>query len=171
MSPFKFSPLHLALLWLNFHLQNLKWLWIPLLLGTSNLQLGIYSHVSPMAVRDGSFLGQPQKGSGSLLVASNKYFTCLFIDNILLCSPGWPQTYDPSASTSWVLGLQTWNTTPSSFYFLENVLDEQKFLILMKSNLVTFYFVASVFVPYLRIQYKDIYKLNRCYISIYLCLL
>lgn len=30
----------------------------------------------------------------------------------LLCSPGWPQTHDPLASTAWVLGLWMCTTTP-----------------------------------------------------------
>jgi hypothetical protein len=32
----------------------------------------------------------------------------------LLCSPGWPQTLDPSAFASWVLRLQLWITMPAS---------------------------------------------------------
>jgi hypothetical protein len=35
-----------------------------------------------------------------------------FWDRISLCSPGWPQIIDPSASASQVLKLQAWTTIP-----------------------------------------------------------
>jgi hypothetical protein len=31
-------------------------------------------------------------------------------DSVLLCSPSWPQIYDPPASASWVLGLKGYTT-------------------------------------------------------------
>jgi hypothetical protein len=31
--------------------------------------------------------------------------------------PGWPQTWDPPASTAWVLGLQACTTMPGSEIF------------------------------------------------------
>jgi hypothetical protein len=46
-------------------------------------------------------------------------FVCLFVwDRVLLCSPGRPQTHDPPASASWVLGLQVFNTTLSPDWLL-----------------------------------------------------
>lgn len=41
-------------------------------------------------------------------------FCLCFWGRVLLCSLRCPQTHDPSASTPWVLELQTWTTTPSS---------------------------------------------------------
>jgi hypothetical protein len=38
---------------------------------------------------------------------------CLFWDSISLCSPGWSQTWDPSASASQMLGLQLYVTMPA----------------------------------------------------------
>jgi hypothetical protein len=35
-----------------------------------------------------------------------------FWDRILLCDPVWPQTHNPPASASLVLGLQKWITLP-----------------------------------------------------------
>jgi hypothetical protein len=35
-----------------------------------------------------------------------------------LCSPGWPQTHDPLASTSQGLGLQAWTTMPGFCFWI-----------------------------------------------------
>lgn len=39
-------------------------------------------------------------------------FVFYFFDALLLCSPGWPQTYDLSALVYQVLGLQVWPPRP-----------------------------------------------------------
>jgi hypothetical protein len=46
------------------------------------------------------------------------FFFFLTQDEVPLCSPGWPQTPDPSASASQLLGLQMHATRPHSLCFL-----------------------------------------------------
>jgi hypothetical protein len=55
-----------------------------------------------------------------------------FWDRVLLCSPGWPQTHDPPASVSQVLGLEVWSPCPVIGFILtslhvENILWPESF--------------------------------------------
>jgi hypothetical protein len=43
-----------------------------------------------------------------------------FLDGVSLCNPGWPGTYNPPASTSWVLGLQVNATMPCLHLLLKS---------------------------------------------------
>jgi hypothetical protein len=60
---------------------------------------------------------------------SSVSFIIFFLKQISLCSPGCPQTHNPPASASWVLGLQACTIIPSfqssfflSFFFFFEVL-------------------------------------------------
>lgn len=42
------------------------------------------------------------------------HFQVWFLDRILVCGPGWLQTYNPPAAVSQALGLQVYTNFPSS---------------------------------------------------------
>jgi hypothetical protein len=69
------------------------------------------------------------------------FFSFFSLGRVSYCSLVWPQTCNPTASVSWVLGLQPCTITPNSTFSLcKSMLSAKRQIYFFLSNLDVFYF-------------------------------